>query len=220
MELYFKREDKKEIKTKEMKKNKKIKVDKNQRLTKRNQVINFTSLNNKEKINIDFFCIHFQSKKDYNKYLNNKKVLIPLMNFYINFTTLLLYLITSLNYTSILCAFNTRSFFFKLSEIILKTNGTGIITILSYDFFNKYNPNGIYINDILQKENKNKYNFTNHENNINKVRITWDRSINSTENMFSGCNKIVEMDLSKFKATDVITMNSMFSGCSSLIFLN
>ena len=142
------------------------------------------------------------------------------MNFYINFTTLLLYLITSLNYTSILCAFNTRSFFFNLSEVILKTNGTGNIAILSYDFYNKYNPNGIYINDILLNENENRYYFTNHENFINKVRITWDISINTTDSMFSGCNKIVEMDLSKFKATDVITMNSMFSGCSSLISVN
>ena len=221
MEFYCKGEDKKEIKTKEIKKNKKIKEDKNQRLSKRNQVIIVSSLNNKDKINIDFPYIHFQSKKDY---LNNKKVYIALMNFNINFTKyftlLILYLKIFINYASILCVSNKRSFFFKLSEIIIKINRTGKIKILSDNFFNKYNPNSIYINDILQDKNKNEYNFTHHENNLNIVRITWDISIDATKSMFSECGKFVEMDLSKFKASDVITMNGMFSGCTSLISLN
>ena len=38
--------------------------------------------------------------------------------------------------------------------------------------------------------------------------------------MFSGSNKIIEIDLSKFYTLNVTSMNNMFNGCSSLISLN
>ena len=38
--------------------------------------------------------------------------------------------------------------------------------------------------------------------------------------MLSGCNKIIEIDLSKFYTLNVTSMNNMFNGCSSLISLN
>ena len=51
------------IKIKGIKKNQKIIQDKNKRFSKRKQEINFTSINNKEKINIDYPYILYQSKK-------------------------------------------------------------------------------------------------------------------------------------------------------------
>ncbi len=38
--------------------------------------------------------------------------------------------------------------------------------------------------------------------------------------MFSGCNNIIEMDLSKFDTSQVDIMTDMFLGCSSLTSIN
>ena len=44
--------------------------------------------------------------------------------------------------------------------------------------------------------------------------------MDTTIGMFTGCNKIIEIDLSKFDTSDVGIMTGMFSSCSSLTSIN
>ena len=131
-----------------------------------------------------------------------------------------LYIISFINYTLILSGFNKRNILFELSEITLKTNGIGIIKIFSDNFFKDYNQCDIYINNILQNETKNEYNFSYQKDEINIVKITWNITLKTAMNMFFGCDKIIEIDLSKFESSNIISMAKMFFGCSSLISLN
>ena len=110
---------------------------------------------------------------------------------------------------------------FASSYINLKIKGTGNIKILS-DFYKGKSPDNITINNAISytKNIDNEYNFENSENNIIYITLTWNESITSTSNMFSGCVNITEIDLSNFDASSVIDMNSMFSGCSSLTSLD
>ena len=133
---------------------------------------------------------------------------------------LILCIISLLKYETILCKFNKRSFLFKLSEVTLKTNGTGTYKILSDYFFQLYNQCQIYINDIFQNETKNEYDFNYSNNGIHKIRIIWDINVNTTFSMFSGCNHITEIDLSKFETSNAKNMSNMFYNCTSLISLN
>ena len=161
-------------------------------------------------INSDFI-INFLNDKIYPI---NRKVL-KTIHFRICFTLLKLYIIIFLN-SAILCEFNKRSFLLKSSEVILKTKGTGPIKILSDSFFKRFNRCQIYINNDNQSEVKNEYNFSYFDESINVIKIIWDISINSGNLMFSKCNKIIEIDLSKFDPSNIKEMNYMFSECSSL----
>ena len=42
------------------------------------------------------------------------------------------------------------------------------------------------------------YNFNDLEKNINNIKLIWNNPIGSTSLMFKDCNKIIEIDLSKF----------------------
>ena len=141
-----------------------------------------------------------------------------LINFKTYFSLLQLYIIIFIN-SSVNCELYKRIFLFKLSEITIMTNGSQIIKYLSEEFFNKFIPCQLYINNNSQTEIKYEDLFDN-INSINIIRIIWDKSINTTVSMFSNCNKIIEIDLSKFDASEVISMNNMFSGCSSLSYIN
>ena len=52
-----------------------------------------------------------------------------------------------------------------------------------------------------------------------KVKIIYFDNITTTESMFLNCDKIIEIDLSKFNTTQVNNMNNIFSGCFSLTSL-
>ena len=108
----------------------------------------------------------------------------------------------------------------KLSEITLKINGTGIFNIFSDNFFKVNNQCDIYINGEHKTEKKNKFYFTQQNDKLNVVRISWNKKINDVSSMFNGCEKIVEIDLSKFETSNIKTMNAMFQGCKSLISLS
>ena len=54
------------------------------------------------------------------------------------------------------------------------------------------------------------------DNGLNNVTIKFDTQIESCENMFNGLLSIIEIDLSKFDASNVISMYRMFSGCTNL----
>ena len=60
----------------------------------------------------------------------------------------------------------------------------------------------------------------NDNDNINTFRIVCDLKMKTTNSMFYGCDKIIEIDLSKFDSSDVSIMTSMFQCCSSLNSIN
>ena len=75
-------------------------------------------------------------------------------------------------------------------------------------------PDEIYINGINQSIIKTSYDFNETEN---EVKLIWKNNINSTSCMFLMSQKIVEIDLSNFDASQVTNLHAMFYGCSSLI---
>ena len=83
-------------------------------------------------------------------------------------------------------------------------------------FFGNFNQFIVSINSITQTTNY-KYNFT---NDINNVRIIFNSPVTSTDRMFHQCNKIIEINLSKFDTSLVNQMPSMFSFCTSLVSLD
>ena len=180
----------------------------------------FTYKCSNNKINVHYSFFELINKK----YTNNKKLLLLTLTKFFNsrkyFSFLRLYIISFINYTLILSGFNKRNILFELSEITLKTNGTRIIKIFSDNFFKDYNQCDIYINNILQNETKNEYNFSYQKDEINIVKITWNITLSTAINMFSGCYKIIEIDLSKFESSNIINMGKMFFGCTSLISIN
>ena len=149
-------------------------------------------------------------------YFKNKNLLIYQSKFFF----IKLFILIFMNRFSILFEFNTRNILFKLSEVTLKTKEIGTIQILSDEFFKKYNQCDVYKNGNIQTQTKNKYSFTHQESGINTVRIIWKTKIDTTGSMFSDCNKIYEIDLSKFDTTYVTAMNNMFYNCSSLKSIN
>ena len=220
MKLYNKRKDEKEIRIKLKKKNRKIIKNNKPKLSKDKNDKKFISIYNNEmkKMNVSYII---QRK---NNNFNDNILLIFPMKFPIKFrklfSTLIFFLLIFINLTSILTESNKRNILLESSEITLTINGTGSIKFLSDKFFQLYNPCQIYINNVLQTEIKNEYNFDYQNYTINFVKIIWDININTTKLMFSGCINITEIDLSKFETSNINNMNSMFDGCSSLIFLN
>ena len=102
----------------------------------------------------------------------------------------------------------------EFTEINLKINAIGNNKILSDYFFEINRPCEIYINDSLVGEIKNEYYINNTE--IIAIKIRWNNSIETTENMFSNCDSIIEIDLSNFNTSHTTNMSSMFYNCSSL----
>ena len=74
-----------------------------------------------------------------------------------------------------------------------------------------------YINDEIQNEIKYQYNFEQTENN---VTLIWNRTIDICAYMFILCPDIIEIDLSNFNASQVVTMTYMFGFCYSLTSIN
>ena len=97
-----------------------------------------------------------------------------------------------------------RKIEFSSSYINLKINTTGNITILSKDYKGG-NPDIITINNENYTMD-NIINFTNSENNIINITLIWNNNLNSSSCMFSGCNDIIEIDLSHFDTSNVINM--------------
>ena len=102
----------------------------------------------------------------------------------------------------------------------MKINGTGTINIFSDNFFKVNNQCEIYINDEHKTEAKNKYYFTQQNDKLNIVNIAWNKKLDFVSTMFDGCDKIVEIDLSKFETSNIKMMNAMFQNCKSLTSLS
>ena len=162
------------------------------------------------KINISEAKIAYINRKYLIKNINKSLSHFKLENFLRNLIILYLKMIFSL----IQCS--NQKLLLKVSEVTIKINTKGNITILSDNFFQRYNPLQIYINGYLQENITNKYYF----NKTSIINLIWNNTIESTENMFIGCNKITEIDLSNFDTSQVTNMSCMFYNCSSLSSLN
>ena len=213
MEYFNKRKKEEKMKIKEAKKIQIITENNNKALYKKHESKNnYKTTSSKDKINI------YLNNLIQNTFFNNQIKLH--INFKKYFSLLKIYIISIIYFSSILCGFNKGNNVMKLSEITLKINGTGEINIFSDNFFKVNNECDIYINDEHKTEKKNKYYFSNQNNNTNVVRIIWNKKINDVTSVFSGCDKIIEIDLSKFETSNIRMMNAMFQGCTSLTSLS
>ena len=100
------------------------------------------------------------------------------------------------------------------SYIILKTNKTSNVKVFSNDYpESQTKPIEIRINGIIQTEIRNTYNLN---ESFNIINLTFSDYITDSTNMFKGCTKLEEIDLSHFDTSKIDKMGSMFQGCTSL----
>ena len=143
-----------------------------------------------------------------NVFKENCKKNNPRINFGLYLYILLLItinLIININ----LSDFNQRNILMTSSEITLKVKGPGNnIKILSDIFFQNYNEFEVY----LEGSSK-----------INDIKIVFYKPMTTTKEMFNNCDKIIEINLSKFDTSLVTDMSYMFAWCgllSSLVISN
>ena len=106
------------------------------------------------------------------------------------------------------------------SNITLKIKGIGNKNVFCNKtglFRSKYYPNEIYINRKGPNIVNNTY-FLNQTDNY--VNLIWHQNIDNCGSMFSGCQDIEEIDLSRFNSSQVTNMGDMFMSCSSLTSIN
>ena len=98
-----------------------------------------------------------------------------------------------------------------LSEIKLVIKGRGNHYFLNDNF----NPelSEVIINNEIKGSGIKNYTFTEE---LNNVVIKFNNSIKSCETMFYELYNIIEIDLSNFDASNVVSMSSMFLGCTNL----
>ena len=56
--------------------------------------------------------------------------------------------------------------------------------------------------------------------NINEIKMIWNKKLDNLENFFNSLNSIIEIDLSEFDTSEVTTMNNMFDNCEKLEYIN
>ena len=102
-----------------------------------------------------------------------------------------------------------------LNQIKITIKGTGTQSIINSDF--SYKPNKIVYNNE-EKSFSSAALYLN--SNINSVILKFSLRLSICCNMFGGCNKITEVDLTNFDASLVTDFHYMFYGCTSLISVN
>ena len=100
----------------------------------------------------------------------------------------------------------------KNSEIKLIIQGEGELNILNNSFY--LDPSDIIVNGESKPECKKSCEFV---NGLNNIAIKFDNQIESCEYMFDGIVSIIEVDLSNFDASHVVSMHRMFSNCITVI---
>ena len=114
---------------------------------------------------------------------------------------------------SILITICSNLIIYKDSYITLKVSQPGTHKI----FDSGTNPDEIWI-DGIKKEDSVTSSFNLNPSNI--VKLIWTNEITTCDNMFNGCDSIIEMNFTNFDAKECSSTNCMFSGCSSLISLD
>ena len=101
----------------------------------------------------------------------------------------------------------------SLSEISLKVSGEGDQYVLNENFLR--NPDQILINGISQDSTGTNIAY-NLPSGINIIKLIWNLDLTSCSSMFKDLENIVEVDLSNFDSSQVITMDRMFFGCKKI----
>ena len=83
----------------------------------------------------------------------------------------------------------------------------------------KYIPDRIYINGILSDINNDGKVYLEEEE-INNITMEWNQSKEICDKMFEKIINIIEIDLSKFDTSKVISMEGMFKNCDNLQNIN
>ena len=112
-----------------------------------------------------------------------------------------------------------RNLYFS-NEISIKILGNEKKNILNPEFTSI--PSQIYVNGELSSIN-NENEIINLPEGENIIRMVWEEQIENCHEMFNGLDNILEVDLSKFDSSKVVTMMDMFSDCTnvqSIIFDN
>ena len=195
--------------------NKELKKGKNRYSS--NKLYKFNGNNCIDDFKVNKLENNLEIKKNIEK--NNENNIIKFNNIYnISYFIIISYLVIFSHF--IKC--NDRKIELASSYIKLKTNGTGAIKLYS-NIYQNLKPDIVIINDKINHtidKTPYIYNFSKLENNINNITLIWNNPLDSTNNMFQDCKKIIEIDLSNFDASEVSEMKSMFCGCSSLYSIN
>ena len=106
------------------------------------------------------------------------------------------------------------------NEIIIKYKIDKIkkeINIFGEKFVNNNKNNYILIYDGNEYELSVKLNIKNVGNKTIEVKLKEIKNVTNMESMFSGCSSLLSLtDISKWNTSNVTNMRSMFLGCSSL----
>ena len=81
-----------------------------------------------------------------------------------------------------------------LSKIILKINDSGKQKVLSSDYQGRGSDSVLLNGSSITLENSNEYYFS---SSFNIIELYWDDDLTSCAKMFSGCTKIIEIDLTQ-----------------------
>ena len=117
--------------------------------------------------------------------------------------------------------FEERTIYSFFSNITIKVRGPGE----QYIFFGGDTctpgiftlPNEVYINDIIQNEIKDKYDFINP---MSFVKLVWYNATNNCNCLFQNCTNITDIDFSDFDFSLGLQGYQLFSNCTSLISIN
>ena len=147
-------------------------------------------------------------------YKCKKPIKIYLFKGYNRFYFILIWFFVT--FYKIISSQGARKLYNNDSKIQLIVNGKGYQRILFYQYITKLKE--VYINGQGRNPNGNLYYFDQEEN--NNATLVFDGNLDSCSNMFSLCESIVEVDLSEFDFSEVISMESMFRDCINLEKIN
>ena len=146
------------------------------------------------------------------KKLINNYISIQYQNKILIILIILLHLIQISN--SCINSKNAFKFLINLNQIKIKIKGPGTQNIINSGFLS-YIDSVEYDNTIVSISSQLNLNSC-----VNTVIITFSSSLTSCSYMFSGCNKIIEIDLTDFDSSQIKKINNMFDGCTSLKSIN
>ena len=130
---------------------------------------------------------------------------------------LLIFLLVFINLISISITKPKERLLNFYSEITMTITGNGQQEILSSNYAGEL-PDIIYVNNIYNNE---KSRIVNDLNNIkNSIKMIWNSSVTTCNNMFSHLSNIIEIDFSYFNTTLIADMASMLYECYSLTSIN
>ena len=98
------------------------------------------------------------------------------------------------------------------NEIKIIISGTGTQNILNPLYPTK--PDVILVNGNLDDiDEENKINNNNLQSGENEIIMKWNNKLTNCDSMFQDLSNIIEIDLTKFDSSEVISMQNMFSSC-------